>query len=194
MMKQIFSLIFITLSLTNSLTATELVKTVDKESQLIGWKFSQGNFQLELIQRSPEQTRSFFQGRGFSAKVANDIATSCVLQTIGRNTQADNNEPVSISLKEWKFINSSGEEKTLKLKETWNSEWGKGEISTPARIAFRWATFPTTQSFDPGGDFNWGMISIGPKPGAKFDLQLSWKQGDTQHSTWIKQMECPSDQ
>jgi len=177
------------------LFAVDLSKTVDKETRLIGWKFSEGNFQLELIQRSPEQTRSFFQARGFDSNIANDIATSCVLQTIVRNTEADNKtEAINISLKNWYFVTADGTKKLLKLKETWNKEWKEGSISSPARIAFRWATFPTTQRFDPGGDFNWGMISIGPKPNTVFDLHVFWEQGDIQHDAWIKQMTCPLDQ
>ena len=159
------------------------------------WKFSDGNFQLELKQRSPEQTRSFFQGRGFSVKIADDIATSCVFQTIVRNTEADNHtDAVSVSLKGWRLARSDdGKEKALKLKEVWNDEWQAGSVSTPARIAFRWATFPSEQSFDPGGDFNWGMISFGPKPGVKFDLHIAWQQGTEQRNAWIKSMQCPLD-
>lgn len=202
-MKVKYSLLLLLLLMPACLTAGELEKTVnkttDKETQLSAWKLSEGNFQLELIQRSPEQTRSFFQGRGFSAKVADDIATSCVFQTIGRNTEAENNtESVTVNLTEWRLATTDkqGEKKqtnSIKLKEDWDKEWKGAHVSSASRIAFRWATYPTEQSFDPGGDFNWGMISFGPKPDMIFDLHIVWKQGDKTHDAWIKQMQCPKE-
>lgn len=186
------------------LSANEIIKTTNKETQLSAWTLSKGNFQLELIQRSPEQTRSFFQGRGFSPKVADEIANSCVFQTIGRNSEADNSsDSVSISLKQWRIMvvtdNTIVNEKeknqqALKLKEEWDKQWKDSDVKASSRIAFRWATYPTEQTFDPGGDFNWGMISIGPKPDTIFDLHVFWQQGNQQHDAWIKQMQCPTDQ
>ncbi len=213
-MKQKNKLLFLlVLSFTTSysLMASEpdgkISKTIDAQTQLSAWKFSAGNFQLELIQRSPQQTRSFFQGRGFSSKVADDIALSCVFQTIGRNTEADNKtDSVSVDLSEWRIVlvddkdknseNATANEKPkpIKLKEDWANEWKDSDIKPASRIAFRWATYPTEQRFDPGGDFNWGMISMGPKPEAIFDLHIFWKQGEQQHDAWIKQMQCPADQ
>jgi len=178
------------------LTAAEITKSIDKETKLIGWKLSENNFQLELIQRSPQQTRSFFQARGFSPKIANDIATHCVLQTIIRNTEAENsNDSISVSLKEWRLSNTGDtKEKSVKLKENWDKEWNNDDISNAARVAFRWATFPSEQTFDPGGDFNWGMISFGPKPDTLFDLHIFWKQGNKSNNAWIKKLQCPPDQ
>ncbi len=178
-----------------SVAATEVNKTIDTETGLAGWKFTENNFQLELIQRSPQQTRSFFQARGFSPKIADEIAIRCVFQTIIRNTETENStDAIGISLKQW-LISYKGHTKgePIILKEAWNSQWKENEISNAARIAFRWATFPSEQTFDPGGDFNWGMISFGPKPDTLFDLQVFWKQGDRSHSTWIRDMQCPED-
>ena len=175
--------------------AANITKTVDKETNFTGWKIEEKNFQLELIQRSPQQTRSFFQARGFNKVIAKEIATQCVFQTIIRNTQTDNSEDaITVSLQDWQLIpNEKTTEQSIKLKETWDAEWKKAEISTAARIAFRWATFPTEQTFEPSGDFNWGMITFGLKPDTSFDLQLFWKQGKKSHSTWVKNLQCPAD-
>jgi hypothetical protein len=173
-------------------------KTIDTSTQLSAWKLTGGNFQLELIQRSPEQTRSFFQGRGFSSKVADNIATSCVFQTIGRNTEAENKtDSVTVDLTEWRLVLADSQNKAakpIKLKADWEKEWKGSSVTTASRIAFRWATYPSEQSFDPGGDFNWGMISLGPKPDTVFDLHIFWKQGGRRHDAWIKQMQCPKDE
>ncbi len=194
MFKKLFFTLVCCLTL-SQLYAANISKTTDKETNLVGWKLNENNFQLELIQRSPQQTRSFFQGRGFSKKVANNIATQCVLQTIIRNTQAENNEDaITVSLKEWRLTNKENPtRKGLKLKETWDKEWQTEDVSIPSRVAFRWATFPTEQTFEPGGDFNWGMISFGLKPDSYFDLHVFWKQGKKSYDTWIKELHCPAD-
>ena len=187
---------FFILSFSTTTYAVDITKTVNEETQLIGWKVSEKNFKLELIQRTPQQTRSFFLARGFNKTISNLIATHCVFQTIVRNTENDNSvDAIEVSLREWRIIPADGKNKAkpLKLKEVWNDEWNAEDVPTAARIAFRWATFPTEQTYQPGGDFNWGMISFGPKPNTRFDLHIFWKQGDQAHDAWIKNMQCPAD-
>ncbi len=166
---------------------------VDTETGLVGWKLQEGGIELELIQRLPDQTRAFFQARGFSAGIADDIATSCVFQTIVRNTSRGKQAlPVTISLTQWR-IKLKNELRPIKLKEDWDREWPEGQVSSAARIAFRWATFPTEQTFEPGGDYNWGMTSFGLPPGEKFDLHLFWNVEDQSDDVWIRRIECPDD-
>lgn len=167
-------------------------QSIDDGTQLKSWKLTQGALSLELLQRLPDQTRAFFQGRGFSSKLANDIATQCVLQTIMKNTSSEAAQSISYDLHDWKVFHNKTK-KGLKLKKQWDREWTDDQVSTAARIAFRWSTFPTRQEFDPGGDFNWGMISVGLAPGSVFDLQVTWKQDKKLQSHWIKQIECPQD-
>jgi len=182
------------LSIVSSQSIALVEHTVDVETQLQSWKLTEAPFSLELIQRLPDQTRAFFQGRGFSSDIANDIATQCVLQTIGKNTaQTPQSTSISYDLHDWK-IHLNTKPQRIKFKELWDKEWAEDGVSTASRIAFRWATFPTQQSFDPGGDFNWGMISFGLPPGSKFDLEVVWKHNDRTYSQWIKQIECPADQ
>lgn len=59
-----------------------------------------------------------------------------------------------------------------------------------SRLAFRWATFPTQQTFEQGGDYNWGMTSFGLPPGTIFDLHVFWMQGSQQKDLWIKSIQC----
>ena len=191
LVKPFFCLLLIFIS-TQSVALVE--KTVDSETLLKSWKLTEAPFSLELIQRLPDQTRAFFQARGFSSDIANNIATQCVLQTIGKNTsKAPKSKSITYDLHEWKiYINAKAQ--SIKFKELWDKEWAEGIVTKASRIAFRWATFPTQQSFDPGGDFNWGMISFGLPPGSTFDLEVLWKHNNQTHSQWIKQIECPADQ
>jgi len=170
----------------------DISKTVLPESKLIEWKLIEDNFELKLVQRLPDQTRSFFEGRGFSKNITNNIANSCVFQTIGRNNSKDKQQTIHVSLKKW-FIKIDQQRLPIKLKETWDKQWNDEQVNSASRLAFRWATFPTEQSFEPNGDYNWGMISFGPQPGSVFDLYIEWQSNDQTKNAWIKNIMCPKD-
>jgi len=173
--------------------AAEVTKTVNAETGLLGWKLREGNFEMELVQRLPDQTRAFFQARGFPATIADRIARACVMQTIVRNTgQPGRAQAVRVDLREWrlKYRNLI---RPIKRKETWLAEWTENAISPAARIAFRWATFPTGQIFEPRGDYNWGMTSYGLPPGVEFDLQVVWHEGPQRHVAWLRHLQCAAD-
>lgn len=175
----------------------------DAATGLKSWKLTQSGLELQLVQRLPDQTRGFYQGRGFSKQQANAIATQCVFQTIVKNINPKKtDEPISISLKTWrlKTSHSTPENPTqgIKLKEDWAKEWQAIEdkakqVKTSARVAFKWSTFPSEQTFEPGGDYNWGMISFGLAPGEIFDLHVFWQTTTQSHSKWLKNIQCPPD-
>jgi len=165
------------------------------EYGLQSWHLEQGALSLKLIQRLPDQTRAFFLARGFPKAVADDIALSCVLQTIGRNRSTPD-QPVSLGydLHDWRLRLPDGSRRHIRFKEDWDAAWnGDPEIPQAARIAFRWATFPTTQQFEPGGDYNWGMTSFGLPPGSRFDLELQWQENGRPQSALIEDITCPQD-
>jgi len=166
-----------------------VTKSIDEQTALVSWKIDDGNFELELRQLLPDQTRAFFLARGFSKEIANRIATACVMQTIGRN-DAEQGKPgsIDVDLKQWRMLHDGGEG-PIKLKEQWDSEWSPGEVSETSRLAFRWATFPTQQDFA-SGDFGWGMTSFGLAPGRRFDLKVSWFAAGVKKEAWIKGMRC----
>jgi len=171
-------------------THADITKTIHPETKLIEWKLKENNLELQLIQRTPNQTRGFFEARGFSKKITHDIANSCVFQTITRNTSKEKNRAIQVSLKTWR-IKINNQSQPIKLKETWDKEWNTAQVKASSRLAFRWATFPTEQTFEPSGDYNWGMISFGPEPGSVFDLYVEWKSNNKIKSQWIKNMTCP---
>ncbi len=161
---------------------------------LRSWRMQAYDFSLQLIQRLPDQTRAFFLARGFSRTIANDIATHCVLQAIGKNTsQTPTGSTITYRLADWK-LRSQGKIRRIKLKSQWDQQWAQhNSASKAARIAFRWATFPSEQTFQPDGDFNWGMITFDLAPGQPFDLQVVWKQNRQIRTQWIKNIICPQD-
>jgi hypothetical protein len=167
--------------------------TIHPDTGLKGWKFNQDDIELELIQRLPDQTRGFFIARGFSTKIADDIANACIFQTIIRNTGSINNgSPVNVALKNW-HIQMNKQKRPIKLKEDWEKAWSTSNVSTAAQLAFRWSTFPSEQTFYPSGDYNWGMISFGVKPGSVFDLYIEWKTNTQTHNALIPNIQCAND-
>jgi hypothetical protein len=173
--------------------------TKDKSSNLSSWKFVHEGLELQLVQRSPDQTRAFYQGRGFGKQMANQIATSCVFQTIVKNMGQDRTgKAFSVSLDTWRLKqlkdNKEGLTQGIKLKEQWLKQWSKNStVSQSSRIAFKWSTFPSQQTFDLGGDYAWGMITFGLSPDESFDLQIEWQTSEQNHKRWIKNIQCPSD-
>ncbi|MDX2505639.1 MAG: hypothetical protein QNL62_14360 [Gammaproteobacteria bacterium] len=178
--------------------SAQLEHKTDNSTGLKSWKFIQSGLELAFVQRLPDQTRGFFQGRGFSRQQADEIATQCVFQTIAKNTHLKNTaEAVTVSLKSWR-VKVNDRIQGIKLKEDWDKQWAaiqddSLQVAKPARIAFRWATFPSEQTFEPGGDYNWGMISFGLPPGAFFDLHVFWQAGHQSYDKWINNIQCPMD-
>lgn len=147
--------------------SAEILTGKEEQTGLRTWEWRQAGISIQLVQRSPDQTRAFFQGRGFSPKDADSIALACVFQTIFRN---DGQQPLSYDLNEWQ-ITYQDERFPLQTRERWEQNWLDRAVQQAARIAFRWSLLPTRQSFAPG-DYNWGMTSFGLPPGASFDLSL----------------------
>ncbi|MEN8213905.1 MAG: hypothetical protein ABFR19_06030 [Pseudomonadota bacterium] len=171
----------------------DVTRSVDEETGLVSWRMSEGSFELELAQLLPDQTRAFFLARGFSQQIADRIATGCVMQTIGRNTAGKGaSGAVEVNLKQWRMKHDNAEG-PIKLKEQWDGEWPPGAVSEAARLAFRWATFPTQQRFE-AGDFGWGMTSFGLPPGANFDLKVVWSDAGIQQQRWLKGVQCAEEQ
>ncbi len=168
------------------------IKT-DPQTRLKSYRLQQGGFKLELVQRLPDQTRAFFMARGFSKKIANDIALSCVFQTIGTNiSDKTNPAAIEVSLKDWR-LKVNNKEKKVKLKTAWDKQWSETEVNKASRIAFKWATFPSYQNFSNSGDYGWGMTSFNLPPQTVFDLKIVWTQNKKPQHAWIRSIECPED-
>lgn len=172
--------------------AADIEHGADPETGLRSWRLAEGILELELIQRLPDQTRAFFLARDFSAEIADEIAGSCIFQTIIRNTgRRDDGARLAIDQTQWRVIrdDTAG---GIRLKEPWLASWPPAAASQASRLAFRWALFPTRQEFLPG-DYNWGMTAFGPPPGAVFDLEVVWRADSVVQSSRIKAIECAPD-
>ena len=170
----------------------DVVHSTNPENGLQGWLFSDGDIEIELIQRLPDQTRALFMQHAFSGAVVEELATSCMFQTIIRNTgKSGSGQPVAVDLTAWR-IQHAGKTGPIKLKEPWMAGWPEDAADEAARLMFRWGMFPTRQEFLPG-DYNWGLTAYGIPPGAVFDLEVSWQQGGTAGSGKITAIVCAPD-
>ena len=166
----------------------EVLTSEDPDTGLLSWKWQHQGVSLELVQRLPDQTRAFFQGRGFSVEDADIIAASCVFQSIFRN---DGKKHLSYDLNDWE-VNSEHKKKPLITAERWEQKWQDTDVTEAARIALRWSLLPTRQEYEPG-DYNWGMSSYGLAPGERFDLVIVVKENGDQVKVRINGIECAKD-
>lgn len=178
------------LSATPALAAVQ--QTAEEGSGLPGWQWQGYGASFTFNQRLPDQTRAFFQGRGFLPEQAEPLAADCVFQAIIRNG-AEAAAPLTLNLTEWRVTPAGGSAQPLKLEAEWQEQWEHLGVSQPARIAFRWALFPTEQHFAPG-DWNMGMITLGLPPGSRFDLEVVWRSGAQEKRQRFPAMQCATDQ
>ncbi len=171
--------------------AGEVVRITEPETGLPSWQWSDGRAAFTFNQRLPDQTRAFFQARGFGAEEAERIAQACVFQAIIRNT-ATTDHVMRLDLAEWRVRPAGGEFRPLIIEPQWQKRWAARDVAQPARIAFRWSLFPTRQSFEPG-DWNMGMITVGLEPGATFDLAVAWHEGEQPQERLFPGMVCAPD-
>jgi len=173
--------------------AAAVVNTgTDDEARLPYWEIVEPGVSIRLVQRLPDQTRGFFQARGFSVADSELIAQSCVFQTVFKNLSLAS-EPVKIeyNLREW-VVYAAGAKRAMKTREDWKKIWTARGAALPAQLAFEWALLPTRQSYGPG-DYNWGMSIYGLAPGTLFDLDLVWHQNGERRTARLKGVQCAPD-
>jgi len=164
----------------------------DEEARLPYWEIVERGVSIRLVQRLPDQTRGFFQARGFSEADAELIAQSCVFQTVFKNiSRLSDPSPVEYDLRDW-VVHAAGRPRAMKTREDWRKIWAARRAPKPAQIAFEWALFPTRQTYRPG-DYNWGMSVFDLRPGTRFDLDVVWRQYGEIHRARLAGMRCAPD-
>jgi hypothetical protein len=168
-----------------SLAADEL-DPVNPAKGVRTWRWAGHGVHLRLTQILPDQLRGFYQARGFGAAETELIAQGCVFQTVMKNEASIN--PVEVDLTKW-WIEADGLKQQLKVEHQWQQQWEKLGVPQIARLAFRWALFPTVQSFA-RGDWNMGMTMFALPPSTVFDLHASWRAGDQNHYAVVRAVVC----
>ncbi len=169
-----------------------LLHSTNEENGLQKWHFIEGDIEIELVQRLPDQTRALFMKHEFSREVIEELALSCMFQTIVRNSgKSGSGQAVLIDLGQWR-MQHKGKVSGLKLKEEWLASWSDEDASPAAKLVIRWGMFPTQQEYLPG-DYNWGLTTYGIPPGSVFDLTVTWQEDGKSRSGEIKNIVCTPD-
>ena len=164
----------------------------DEEAGLPYWEIREPGVSIRLVQRLPDQTRGFFQARGFSVADAELIAQSCVFQTIFKNVSpATDAGVIEYNLRDW-VVHAAGTRQSMKTREDWQGQWTQRRVPQAAQLAFEWALLPTRQTYGPG-DYNWGMSVYGLAPGTKFDLDIVWYQRGVRRTAHLQGVHCAPD-
>jgi len=164
----------------------------DAEAELPYWEVVEHGVSIRLVQRLPDQTRGFFQARGFSIADSELVAQSCMFQTVIKNVAPPSDQKViEYNLDEW-VVHAAGAQRRMKTREDWQKEWNARRAPKAAQLAFEWGLLPTRQTYRPG-DYNWGMSIFNLAPGTPFDLDVVWRQGGERRSARLKGVVCAPD-
>lgn len=161
--------------------------TIDKMTGIESWENSVAGVSISLTQILPDQIRAFYVNRGFDSEVIEPYAKSCVYMTILRNDTATGVAHFRVA--DWTVDTGSGTQH-LTPTRSWVDQLRMAGSSNAAMIAFRWAQFPSEHAYEPGGDWNQGMLSIGLDPGMEFDLNVRWKTGGKGYEGKLTDVRC----
>jgi hypothetical protein len=174
------------------LCTAEVKRSANEENGLEKWHFIDGDIEIELVQRLPDQTRALFMNHAFSREVIEQLALSCMFQTIVRNTgKSGAGQVIAIDLTQWR-MQHAGKTGSILLKEPLLASWSDEDADAAAKLVIRWGMFPTQQEYLPD-DYNWGLTAYGIPPGSTFDLAVTWREGEVQRSGEIKGIVCAPD-
>lgn len=186
------AMICMMLSLPVHAAGIKLKTGTDEQAKLPFWEISNDSMSLRLVHRLPDQTRGFFEARGFTPAQSEVIAQACVFQTVFKNNSHNNKpSPLEYDMTQWQVVHKAIPH-SMKMREQWRPELVKLGVSKQARIALEWSLLPSKQTYQPG-DYNWGMSIYDLKPGTQFSLKLSWKQHGKTHQYTINDIHCAAD-
>jgi hypothetical protein len=163
----------------------------DPATGLKYWLWDNDGFYLLLTQRLPDQTRGYFESRGFDRESTEIAGTSCVFQTMIKNSGTEPSASLSADLNEWLVVSGDIKQPML-LREYWQKLWLDRKQSESARIAFEWSLLPTKVHYDIN-DYNWGMSSYGLPPGSHFDLLFNWYRNGKKYTGRLNDVACADD-
>lgn len=134
-----------------------------------------------------DQISAFFQGRGLPAPVSEQLASSCVIRVVIRNVSKG--ATITTSLAQWR-ARTGTQEYPLRLEGDWQHAWvGNAAVSPSAKIAFRFAMLPTTETLRPG-DWLQGLVTVGLPAKRRFALRARWSDNHKTKQAWVRHLRC----
>jgi hypothetical protein len=154
-------------------------------------KLDRDGLKLELGPLASDQVRAFFLGRRFPTKdVEHIVTTGCVFRSAIGSAHLNPGDPdVTVTLTQWRITPAGGGTMAPRTREEWEVDWKARFVEEDAATAFYWSFFPTEQTFAPT-DYNWGFLSFGLAPGARFSLDLNWRSSGLPYTARMEGLEC----
>ena len=170
-MKEIIKILIIGLFSIPSLSAGAQKNEINLETGAKSWETHIHGVHFSLTQILPIQAKAFYVNRGFTLNQIERYASSCIFMTIIRNDNAPGT--IHFLSNNWSVL-VDGKPHSLILVDNWVQQLTTDNIKKSALIAFRWAQFPPEQEYEPGGDWNQGMLSVGLPADSQFDIIAHW--------------------
>lgn len=169
------------------LAETEQARRVNPETGAITWETTTDGVSFSLTQILPDQVRAFYVNRGFTLEQIEPYALSCVYMTVLRNDRAPG--VVHFIHQNWSVVTDGDSRPPMKISH-WLGHLEKAGANKSARIAFRWAQFPPEHEYEPGGDWNQGMMSAGSAAGKGFDVIARWDIDGRPYQGVLRDVRC----
>ena len=186
-LKTVLNIIAIGLMSAGCLAGTKQSRATDTATGAETWKIHAHGVSLSLTQILPDQARAFYINRGFTAGQIEPYATACVFMTVLRNDDAPGH--VHFVLQNWSVV-TDGKSRPPTSIADWKQQLKNNGAKPSALIAFHWAQFPPEQGYDPGGDWNQGMLTAGLPAGSTFDLIARWDINGAPYETALHNVRC----
>jgi len=186
-LKKITSILVLWSAFAISQSWADQTKTTDPETGAETWKTQASGVVLSLTQLLPDQVRAFYVNRGFTLEQIDPYATSCVYMTVLRNDTATG--VVHFEQESWSLVSDGHSKPPMDTRE-WLEQLKQAGSTKPALIAFRWAQFPPEHEYEPNGDWNQGMLSIGLPAGSIFDFVARWDVDGKPYQTGLRGVRC----
>ena len=158
----------------------------DPDTGLVTWQTQAHGAELRLTQIGPDQARAFYQARGFSPDAVEHYVAECVFMTVVRNV---GDAAIAHRLSDWRYVQTGEAPRRVRSKAEWGRLWERLGVDESARLAFTWAQFPATQTFEPG-DWNQGMTTYRVARDDPFDVQVRWRSAGRTHSAILENVRC----
>jgi len=159
----------------------------DSETGARTWEMDVQGVHFSLTQILPEQAQAFYVNRGFTLAQIEPYTSSCVYMTVVRNDKAPGT--IHFISNNWTVL-VDGKPHALVSVDDWLQRLTLKDVKKSALIAFRWAQFPPEQEYEPGGNWNQGMLSIGLPPGSQFDVIARWDIAGKAYEAKLQGVQC----
>jgi len=181
------SVILIGLQPVICLAETAQHQSINADTGAVTWETHANGVTFSLTQILPNQARAFYVNRGFTLQQIEPFATSCIYMTVLRNDKAA--DIIHFTLQDWSIVTDGHSQPPINT-DTWVKQLKKNGATNPALIAFHWAQFPSEQSYEPGGDWNQGMMTTGLPAGNIFDVIARWDMNNKQFKGVLHNVRC----